>query len=481
MKSLKEKLKEILGYFDATKRVVYYDYPIHLNVGDLLIERGTEKFFADNHIHVWKRYSIHDMPASIRGMDDDVVIVCHGGGNFGDLYPIFQKSRERVLQLYPRNPIVVLPQTLHFDSQDRLTRSLERFRKHRNCHIFARDSRSLEILQQAGIRRSSAMPDMAHCLWGSLVADESPDYETQPMRFERRDTESKPIAALGGDEWVAQPCDWPDIVSHMTYRCCRMAYYAIRMQSLLGFNTQKFWQWRPFQDMAIRDGVRFFSRHQEIYTNRLHAMLLGLLLKRKVYAFDNSYGKLSYLLVHNSGAGHQPLFYLDGPVVDQHHVRNGLTPIFARRTQASMLMGAAQQSEDASTQLAARHGVQGGVDGFVREPHRFIHRPQCERNLLWTQALAQACDDGKEERAAHHQLTRHAGFDGQSDGPLMGCRSAIAARDPRTPAQGNFRLRLPAVACHLASDGRARRLAAGGFRRRTPTQPQLRLKQCSFH
>ncbi len=34
------------------------------------------------------------------------------------------------------------------------------------------------------------------------------------------------------------------------------------------------------------------SRPRVIYTNRLHAMLLGLLLGREVRWFDNSYGKL---------------------------------------------------------------------------------------------------------------------------------------------------------------------------------------------
>ncbi len=293
MESLKKKLNEILGYFDTTKRIVYFDYPLYLNVGDLLIQLGTEKFFALNHIHVWKRYSIYDMPASIRGMDDNVVIVCQGGGNFGDLYPVIQNSRERVLQLYPNNPIVVLPQTVHYESLDRLSKSLERFRKHRNCHIFARDARSLEILQQASIHRSSAMPDMAHCLWGSLLADEPPLYEAQAMRFVRRDIESKLFPVSGDDESVEHICDWPDIISSSTFQCWRMAYYAIRIQARLGLHTQKFWQWRPVQDMAIRDGVRYFSKYHKIYTNRLHAMLLGLLLKREVCAFDNSYGKLS--------------------------------------------------------------------------------------------------------------------------------------------------------------------------------------------
>jgi pyruvyl transferase EpsO len=293
MMSLKEKLDEILCSFDTTKRVVFFDYPLHLNVGDLLIQAGTERFLAENKIHIWKRYSVYDMPSSIRGMEDDVVIFCQGGGNFGDLYQFIHESRERVLQLYPRNPIVVLPQTVYFESQDRLQKSMERYRSHRNCHIFARDARSLETLQRAGIHRSSAMPDMSHYLWGSLLADLSSDLEPQPMRLVRRDKESKAHAVLHGAGCTAQVCDWRNIVARSTSRFARLTIKAILIQCALGLHTQKYWQWRPMQDRAIRDGVRFFSRYRKIYTNRLHAMLLGLLLEREVCAFDNSYGKLS--------------------------------------------------------------------------------------------------------------------------------------------------------------------------------------------
>jgi pyruvyl transferase EpsO len=261
-------------------------------VGDLLIEMGTEQFLAENNIEIWKRYSVYDMPASIRGMDDDVVILCHGGGNFGDLWPLFHERRERVLELYPRNRIVVLPQTVHFESPDRFRRSMEKFRAHGNYHIFARDRRSLEILQRGGVH-SSAMPDMAQYLWGSLPANASSGCEAQPMRLVRRDKESKASAALTGNGNAAQACDWSNIVGLSTSRLARLTITAIRMQCDLGLSSQKYWQWRPMQDRAIQDGIVFFSRYREIYTNRLHAMLLGLLLERKVCAFDNSYGKLS--------------------------------------------------------------------------------------------------------------------------------------------------------------------------------------------
>jgi pyruvyl transferase EpsO len=233
------------------------------------------------------------MPSSIRGLDDDVVIICQGGGNFGDLYPFFHESRERVIKLYPNNPIVILPQTVYFNSQDRLGQSMKIFREHRNCHIFARDAHSLEILQRAGIHRSSTMPDMAQYLWRSLHPDQLNCYEEQPMRFVRRDKEFKPSAILRGERRREQTYDWPIIVSRKNSRQARMVIAAIQKQCEFGLSYQKYWQWHPMQERAIRDGVRFFSNFRKIYTNRLHAMILGLLLEREVCAFDNSYGKLS--------------------------------------------------------------------------------------------------------------------------------------------------------------------------------------------
>jgi pyruvyl transferase EpsO len=188
---------------------------------------------------------------------------------------------------------VVLPQTVHFESQDRFLQSMERFRSHGNCHIFARDNRSLEILRRGGIAQASAMPDMAQYLWGSLLPDLPPFYEEQPLRFVRRDKESKASAVLQGGGGTAQTYDWPIIVSRSTDRYARLTLNAILAQCKLGLHTQKYWQWRPVQDRAIRDGIRLFSRYHGIYTNRLHGMILGLLLEREVCAFDNSYGKLS--------------------------------------------------------------------------------------------------------------------------------------------------------------------------------------------
>jgi pyruvyl transferase EpsO len=187
----------------------------------------------------------------------------------------------------------VLPQTVHFESHDRLCRSMEQFRAHGNCHIFARDRRSLETLQRAGIHHSSTMPDMAQYLWGNLLVDQCLGCEAQPMRLVRRDKESNASAVLPCDGHTAQACDWSDVVSLSTSRLARLTIAAIEKQSNMRLPAQKYWQWRPIQNRIIRDGITFFSRYREIYSDRLHGVILGLLLGRKVCAFDNSYGKLS--------------------------------------------------------------------------------------------------------------------------------------------------------------------------------------------
>src|ERR1039458_8232329 len=87
---------------------------------------------------------------------------------------------------------------------DCLQIAMEHLRSHGNCHIFARDNRSLETLRQADIAQTSAMPDMAHCLWGRLLAVVPRFYEAQPLRFVRRDDEAKASPLLEGNASTVQ-------------------------------------------------------------------------------------------------------------------------------------------------------------------------------------------------------------------------------------------------------------------------------------
>lgn len=136
MQRLSDLVAGIAGLVPEGRPAVYLDYPVHLNVGDLLIEAGTEQFFKHCGVNIVERRSAYDFGAAARQrVTPDSVILLHGGGNFGDLYPLHQQFREAVIAAFPQNRIVMLPQTLHFESPGALAACAGRFARHPDLHI----------------------------------------------------------------------------------------------------------------------------------------------------------------------------------------------------------------------------------------------------------------------------------------------------------------------------------------------------------
>src|SRR3546814_11822273 len=95
MRSLKARLQAVRGLVPLDRPVLYLDYPVHLNIGDLLINLGTEAWFGSAGYEIACRASVFDFGRRDAGrISPDSSIVLHGGGNFGDLYPIHQEFRE---------------------------------------------------------------------------------------------------------------------------------------------------------------------------------------------------------------------------------------------------------------------------------------------------------------------------------------------------------------------------------------------------
>ena len=292
MTTLKEKLNEMLNYFDKDQRCIFVDYPLHTNVGDLIINTGCEEFFREHGVNVWRRYSLYDLPKRVPGITDKDVFLLQGGGSFGDIWFDFQPFREGIMDRYPNNRVVFFPQTVHFKSDEKAAASIQRMNKHRNFHVFARDFRSLERLQKLGLRSVSPMPCTAHALAGVIQPSETVK-PSGMLHLLRQDLESglmpEDLKHIQGDIR-----DW-DLGIFGPQR--RMIHYALsnfvkgigRYGPPLDYHS--LWYWH--RDRLIQDGVNAFSRYEGVVTNRLHGMILALLLHRPVIAFDNNYGKLS--------------------------------------------------------------------------------------------------------------------------------------------------------------------------------------------
>ena len=191
MSLLKNKVNKIKELIPENSEVIYLDYPNHLNVGDLLIYLGTEQFFKDNNINVVLRQNLRNFSIKTlkKKAKKNTVFLCHGGGNFGDLYDKPHWLREELVKNFKDNKIIILPQTIHFECQENEKKSIAIFNQHKDVTILTRDKKSFELSKKFS-QKIFLMPDMAHCLWPHYLDPNITPKESK-LYFLRQDDEKK--------------------------------------------------------------------------------------------------------------------------------------------------------------------------------------------------------------------------------------------------------------------------------------------------
>lgn len=297
MNDLKNQLKIISDLILDKNDVLYFDFPLHLNVGDLLIYVGTEQFFLDYNISVKLRRAIEtfDTQEIFEYVTPRTTILCHGGGNFGDLYPDQQRLREVLVKNFPNNTIIVLPQTAHFTNQEELQKSAKIFQQHKNCYLFARDLTTQQIMQ-AFSDKVILSPDMAHQLYGILKPSDSINKKSKTLYFLRKDIEATGIERRIMDKVTLQDevSDWQDVTTFAQLNvmrvCLRLARLANKMQlPWLKNIVNKIWFTQA--NSIINMCVDYFSSFDNVVTSRLHGHIFSCLLDLNNQVCDNSYGK----------------------------------------------------------------------------------------------------------------------------------------------------------------------------------------------
>jgi len=293
MQALKEQLGVITKLVPAGAQLAYVDYPVHENIGDLLIMLGTHKFFEDHKCDVRYRASAFNFHPHPFLQDSKTVLVCHGGGNFGDLYPIFQHFRESLVRRYRSNRIIMLPQTMHFLDPKELKASAAVFREHPDLHLCVRDEQSHRLASEHFSANVYLVPDMAHQLWplrdprGHVEKAGNPE-----LLLIRRDAEGAPLPA-GIAQRRGEFRDWADLITRADWFLVRAAIRAQRLDALLHNTLPAAWAWRRYAGTLVRRAMRLFAGYERITTSRLHGHILACLMGKPNVLIDNSYGKNS--------------------------------------------------------------------------------------------------------------------------------------------------------------------------------------------
>ncbi|HBI61972.1 MAG TPA: hypothetical protein DDY31_12305 [Lachnospiraceae bacterium] len=125
------------------------DNAIGLSILDFVRENISDDiccFMVSDFYHNIKNYK--------RSIGKDTVILLSGGGNLGISYLQYERVRETVCLLFPKNPVIIFPQTMDFGD---LTNSLNRrilkeaqriYSKCSNLTICAREKQSYDWMRQ---------------------------------------------------------------------------------------------------------------------------------------------------------------------------------------------------------------------------------------------------------------------------------------------------------------------------------------------
>lgn len=284
MGDLKQQLTGLIADLPAEAPIAYIDLPIHLNIGDLLINQGLEALFAAHGRRPDLRLSVYDYEAFKHLVGPSHVIVLHGGGNLGDIWEEHEDLRQKVLRDFPSHCVRVFPQTIHFDDMAKARRLAAAYSSHADLKVYVRDRESLEVARTVLGVDCALAPDTAHQLYGDIGSAER-RLKADCLLFMRRDIEAGGSAPIGGS-------DWPDLQSvidrplHLIFRTAMSINRSTRIQRAL------LKLWYRYRDSVVLRAVRHFERHRVVATSRLHGAILASLLDIPVQISDNRYGKV---------------------------------------------------------------------------------------------------------------------------------------------------------------------------------------------
>lgn len=282
-------------------RVALLDFPHHNNVGDNAIWLGELAYLRRREVELVYTCDLASYsPRTLRERLGNGIVLLHGGGNLGTLWPEHQAFRERVVAEHPDRRIVQLPQTVDFTDGASLERARRVSGGHGGLTVLGRDHESVRRLTEELGVPAALCPDMAFAL--GCFERESPCREI--LWLARSDHEAAPgggppsgLDDVETVDWlVGEPGrPWSNRTFAVTVRLRRALHAAMRrsprFRRLAAPAAAAAFE--PLAWRRLRRGLRILSRGRVVVTDRLHGHVLCLQLGIAHVLLDNRFGKLA--------------------------------------------------------------------------------------------------------------------------------------------------------------------------------------------
>lgn len=271
---------------------VYIDIPGHHNVGDHLIALGAFELLKKIPYRCIYKSSGTNFREQM--IPKNAIILLQGGGNFGDLYPGANIFRNHIVQHFPNNRIIFLPQTITYIDHDLIIKDSNICAQHNDLHICARDDHSMEILSKYFYSNHLyKLPDTAIGLRLSVNCKISHPVNNV-LLIKRKDNEINDKSHLNCEDTK----DWDDILKESNYgpiffvaRCLNSIRKRTGWTSICQLSN--FYLVKVQEPFIYHKVCNYFMRYNKIITTRLHGYLLACILGIPAEWIDTKYGKIS--------------------------------------------------------------------------------------------------------------------------------------------------------------------------------------------
>jgi pyruvyl transferase EpsO len=305
VRALQRQIDETLrSLIPEGAKVAHVGYPNHWNTGDPAIWLGTQASLDRLHIEVVYQCDLnnYDHDSMLESVGDNPILIA-GGGNLGDIWPNHQRFREKILQDFPRNPVLQLPQSVWFDQAENLSRFQNICSQHHNFHILLRDRQSLYKAKKFFATPTSLCPDMAFGL-GKLERPADPVTDVLwLLRSDKESTNTQTKLAeshIDRKDWIKPGAvDQEYVDSARKYQKCIRKLLAQLSEKTLYYSDISDKIAELYQKLAclrVQRGLNMLSSGQVVITDRLHGHILCCLMGIPHVVLDNNYKKISNML-----------------------------------------------------------------------------------------------------------------------------------------------------------------------------------------
>lgn len=267
----------------SRKRIYLFYTPTYANMGDHAIRFGElmffEKYFnkcgvVEINNYYWCGYTEKFIKKTVKA--DDLIAVT-GGGYMGDLWMDGENDFKHIVESFPENKIVAMPNTAYYSDTESGRRLLvedkDFYAKHKNVMFYLRDKASYDLMcGMVGKERCSYKPDMALML--------KPDHNIQ-----RKDI----LFCTRKDHEKVQSPEAFESLKQMLEN----AGYNVKYTDTCKAVGRSFKYSQKVRNKYMDATMKEFAGARLIITDRLHGMILSAINKTPCIATDNISKKIS--------------------------------------------------------------------------------------------------------------------------------------------------------------------------------------------